>query len=75
MHLFGIDIEKITIKTHKHTRALRVNTYFSMIIIKIAGIVDISIQMQPQTHIMNASVDRIGDSHSKQLLFGGKTKK
>lgn len=39
-----------------------------MIIIKIAGIVDISNQIQPHIHSMNAIIDRIGDSHSKQLL-------
>lgn len=35
----------------------------------MAGIVDISKNMQPQIHNTNAIVERIGDSHSKQLLF------
>lgn len=34
----------------------------------MAGIVDKSNQMQPQIHKINAIIERIGDSHSKQLL-------
>lgn len=79
---FSIISNKQTNK--KHTQSQRVNTYFNMIIIKIAGIVDISNQMQPQVHNINAIDERNGDSHSRQLLrcynqmivlFSTKTKK
>lgn len=45
------------------------NNYFKRPISKIAGIVEISNHMQPQIQITNAVVERIGDSHSKQLLL------
>lgn len=47
-------------------------TYFKRIINIIAGIVDISNHIQPQIHNTNAIDERIGDSHSKQLLFSRK---
>lgn len=34
----------------------------------MAGIVEISNQIQPHIHKMNANNDLAGDSHSKQLL-------
>ncbi len=34
----------------------------------MAGIVEISAQIHAQTHIIKAKNERIGDSHSKQLL-------
>lgn len=41
----------------------------------IAGRVEMSNQMQPTIHKMNAMIERNGDSHSKQLLQMKKKKK
>lgn len=47
---------------------LAISTYLSMSSNKTAGMVEISNHIQPQIHNTNAITDRIGDSHSKQLL-------
>lgn len=47
----------------------KLRNYFNKKINRIAGMVEMSNQMQPQIHSINAIVDRIGDSHSKQLLL------
>lgn len=44
------------------------HTYFKINSNRMAGIVQISNQMQPQTQRMHAITDRTGDSHSKQDL-------
>lgn len=45
-----------------------IQIYFNISSSKTAGTVEMSNQMQPQIHKTNAITERIGDSHSKQLL-------
>ena len=59
-----------TKQTYTNT-SLQSVTYFSRYSRATAGMVEISNQMQPQTHKTSAINDRIGDSHSKQLLGKG----